>query len=143
MLRSLRESPCRLENGRYVLDIDKSNRMVECLKELEIDVLVVIGGDGTLQATRLFHQFVQDKFSLGILRFPKTIDDDMRTRSTFEGIETSLCLGFPTAATKIASITEDSRTTAIRTFHAVCRSTSPHGLCAEGRVTVCVRLETR
>ena len=44
--------------------------------------------------------------------FPKTIDNDIRTRTNFEGHEVSLCPGYPTAARKIARVTEDIRTTA-------------------------------
>lgn len=112
-LRSLRESPCKLENGQYVVDTDKVRKMVEYLQELEVDVLVVIGGDGTLQATKLFHQAVQDRYRFKIMGFPKTIDNDIRTRTSFAGFEVALCPGFPTAALKISKITEDIRTTAI------------------------------
>ena len=113
ILRSLRESPCTLKGNEYVLDKDKMKKMVDFLSELEVDVLVVIGGDGTLQATKLFHEAVQDKYKFKILGFPKTIDNDIRTKSTFEGIEVALCPGYPTAARKIALVTQDIRTTAI------------------------------
>lgn len=113
ILRSLRESPCKLEGGKYVIDGDKVDRMVKFLAEHEVDVLVVIGGDGTLQATKMFHQTVQDKYKFKIMGFPKTIDNDIRTKSTFEGVEVSLCPGYPTAARKIAQVAEDIRTTAI------------------------------
>ena len=113
VLRSLRDSPCRAESGRYIIDENKVHEMVEFLEELEVDLLVVIGGDGTLQATKLFHLAVQDKYRFKIMGFPKTIDNDIRTKTTFEGIEVALCPGFPTAARKIAQVTEDIRTTAI------------------------------
>lgn len=113
ILRSLRDSPCKLEDGKYVLDNDKVHKMVKFLAKQEVDVLVVIGGDGTLQATKLFHQAVQDKYDFRIMGFPKTIDNDIRTTSTFEGIEVSLCPGYPTAARKISQVVEDIRTTAI------------------------------
>lgn len=113
ILRSLRESPCILEDGKYKVDEQKAKTMVDTLIELEVDVLVVIGGDGTLQATKLFHQRVQDRYRFNIMGFPKTIDNDIRTRTTFEGIEVALCLGYPTAAQKIAHVTKDIRTTAI------------------------------
>lgn len=113
VLRSLRESPCKQEEGKYILDQDKVKKMVKCLDDLEVDVLVVIGGDGTLQATKLFHQAVQDKYHFRIMGFPKTIDNDIRTKTTFEGVEVALCPGYPTAARKVAMTTEDVRTTAI------------------------------
>ncbi|HVG17430.1 MAG TPA: 6-phosphofructokinase, partial [Blastocatellia bacterium] len=92
---------------------DKVDRMVKTLSDLEVDVLVVIGGDGTLQATKIFHRTVQDNYRFKIMGFPKTIDNDIRTRTVFEGIEVALCPGYPTAARKIAQVTEDIRTTAI------------------------------
>jgi ATP-dependent phosphofructokinase / diphosphate-dependent phosphofructokinase len=113
ILGSLRESPVELVNGKYEIDDGKVRRMIETLNEEEIDVLVVIGGDGTLQATKMFHQRVQDKYRFRIMGFPKTIDNDIRTKTTFEGMSVSLCPGFPTAAHKIALATKDIRTTAI------------------------------
>lgn len=89
VLRSLRESPCKQEGKQYIIDEEKVKKMVDCLQELEIDVLVVIGGDGTLQATKCFHQAVQDKYKFRIMGFPKTIDNDIRTKSTFERVEVS------------------------------------------------------
>lgn len=112
-LGSLRESPCVQQDGRYRLDMEKVSKMADCLRELEVDVLVVIGGDGTLQATKLFHQHAQDRYKFHIMGFPKTIDNDIRTKSSFGGMEVSLCPGYPTAARRIAQVTEDIRTTAI------------------------------
>src|ERR1043165_21956 len=113
ILRALRESPVHLSNGKYRIDRNKVNRMVKTLKDRDIDVLVVIGGDGTLQATKLFHQSVQDKHPFKIMGFPKTIDNDIRTKTHFEGIEVSLCPGYPTAARNVAQATKAIRTTAL------------------------------
>lgn len=113
ILSSLRESPVTMVNGRYEIDEGKVKRMVETLNDREVDVLVVVGGDGTLQATKMFHQKVQDKYRFKIMGFPKTIDNDIRTNSMFEGLSVSLCPGYPTAARKIALATADIRTTAI------------------------------
>ena len=96
VLRSLRESPCKIVDGQYAIDEVKVRKMVGFLSELEVDLLVVIGGDGTLQATKLFHQAVQDKYRFKIMGFPKTIDNDIRPKTTFDGIEVALCPGFPT-----------------------------------------------
>ena len=114
-LGSLRESPVKLNmvTGKYEIDDGKVARMVETLNELEVNVLVVIGGDGTLQATKMFHQKVQDKYKFRIMGFPKTIDNDIRTKTTFEGIGVSLCPGYPSAARKIAQATMDIQTTAV------------------------------
>jgi 6-phosphofructokinase 1 len=113
VLGSLRESPVTLVNDKYEIDDGRVARMVETLEEEEIDVLVVIGGDGTLQATKMFHKKVQDQYRFKIMGFPKTIDNDIRTKSTFDGVEVSLCPGYPTAARKIALATRDIRTTAV------------------------------
>jgi len=114
ILRSLRESPVKYENNKYVIDGEKVNKMVETLKKLEIDVLVVIGGDGTLQATKMFHEVVHNrsKFEFKIMGFPKTIDNDIRTKTMFEGTEVALCPGYPSAARKIFETAADIRTTA-------------------------------
>ncbi|HEY6351420.1 MAG TPA: 6-phosphofructokinase, partial [Candidatus Angelobacter sp.] len=83
-----------------------------------IDVLVVIGGDGTLQATKMFQGWVQQNLASRVFRpfeimgFLKTIDNDIRTYTHFEGVEVSLCPGFPSAVRKIASCAEDLRVTA-------------------------------
>src|ERR1044072_562299 len=113
ILRSLRESPVHLVNGKYQIDNDKVNKMVRTLKERDIDVLVVIGGDGTLQATKLFQQSVQDRHQFKIMGFPKTIDNDIRTKTHFEGIEVALCPGYPTAVRNISQATNAIRTTAV------------------------------
>lgn len=112
VLRSLRESPVSSVNSKYQIDHAKVEKMVETLEELEIDVLVVIGGDGTLQATKMFHESIQNRYRFKIMGFPKTIDNDIRTLTQFEGIEVALCPGYPTAAQKILDVAEAIRTTA-------------------------------
>lgn len=120
ILGSLRESPVKFVNGNPTIDEDKATSMVETLREYGVDVLVVIGGDGTLQATKMFHRWVQGRqhHEFDIIGFPKTIDNDIRTKTTFEGIEVSLCPGYPTAVRNIAQATRDIRTTA-RSAHRV------------------------
>jgi 6-phosphofructokinase 1 len=61
-----------------------STRCVQMFRELRLDALVVIGGDGTLA---IAHQFAQ--MGLPIVGVPKTIDNDI--------VETTNTFGFDTA----------------------------------------------
>lgn len=92
----------------------EKQEIIEKLLELEIDTLVVIGGDGTLSATRELYNYIKsNKYPLYILGFPRTIDNDIKT-TTYDGqVEVALCPGFPSAALKIARLTSALRTTAI------------------------------
>jgi 6-phosphofructokinase 1 len=94
-------------------DIEKES-ITEKLLRNEIDTLVVVGGDGSLSATRELYDFVlQTGASINILGFPRTIDNDIRT-STFDGeTEVAVCPGYPSAALKIANLTTQLRTTAM------------------------------
>ncbi len=113
ILNSLRESPCRKKHdGTFEIDEEKSDKILNHLKEFKIDVLVVIGGDGTLRATKIFFQKVIQRHNFRIIGFLKTIDNDVRTYSVFQGIETALCPGFPTAARRLFEIAKRIRTTA-------------------------------
>lgn len=91
------------------------NRVPQVLRNFErykIDVLVTIGGDDTNGAAkRLF-----ETEGIPVIGFPKTIDNDLRTRSTHtcngKEIEAVLCPGFPSAAQTIMEMTAALRTTA-------------------------------
>jgi 6-phosphofructokinase len=119
-LGSLRMSPTdkKKEGLGYDIKEDRCKQMVRCLSNYRVDVLVVIGGDGTLQATRRFQEWVDKQrgsegfHEFEIIGFLKTIDNDIRTFTTFKGIEVALCPGFPSAVKKIASCAEDLRVTA-------------------------------
>ena len=63
---------------------DYSTRCVEIFHQLDLDALVVIGGDGTLA---IAHQFAQ--MGLPLVGVPKTIDNDI--------VETTNTFGFDTA----------------------------------------------
>jgi 6-phosphofructokinase len=97
----------------YALDAEKLEKMITTLKSRDIDLLVVIGGDGTLAATKELHKATRDRHPFEIMGFLKTIDNDIRTHSIFEGEETAVCPGFPTAAVRIAKAVADIRTVAI------------------------------
>jgi len=113
ILKSLRDSPCKKKHdGSYEIDKEKADGIVQHLKEFKIDVLVVIGGDGTLRCTKLFFQEVVQRHNFRIIGFLKTIDNDVRTYSAFQGVEAALCPGFPTAARRLYEIVKRIRTTA-------------------------------
>jgi 6-phosphofructokinase 1 len=66
---------CELGMSRHREDIAT---MVETLKELKIDILYVIGGDGTLEAAHKIHQEIdRQKLRIVIAAVPKTIDNDI------------------------------------------------------------------
>ena len=64
--------------------VDYSNRVIENVRSLGLDALVVIGGDGTLA---IAHRFQQR--GIPIVAVPKTIDNDIA--------DTSMTFGFDTA----------------------------------------------
>lgn len=65
--------------GDEVIFEDKSKKVLRHIKDLDIDCLVCIGGDGTL---KIAHRLQQD--GVPIVGIPKTIDNDIRgTEITF------------------------------------------------------------
>jgi ATP-dependent phosphofructokinase / diphosphate-dependent phosphofructokinase len=90
------------------------SRVPQVLRNLDqygIDVLVSIGGDDTNGAAKRLYETE----GIPVIGFPKTIDNDLRTRSMHhvEGreIEAVLCPGFPSAAKAIAEFTGSIKTT--------------------------------
>jgi 6-phosphofructokinase 1 len=82
------------EEGRY----DLVPVVLENLERLEVDCLIVIGGDGTLGATsRLKREGVP------LVAIPKTMDNDVAG--------TEYCLGFSTAITRAKDLVTRQRTT--------------------------------
>ena len=91
------------------------NRVPQILRNLgryKIDVLVTIGGDDTNGAAKRLYE----SEGIPVIGFPKTIDNDLRTRTIFQyngnEIESVLCPGFPSAAMSVAELTANLRTTA-------------------------------
>jgi ATP-dependent phosphofructokinase / diphosphate-dependent phosphofructokinase len=76
---------CVKENGK-VRTLDVSEKIVRRFKQLKLDAMIVIGGDGTLRiASRLA------ELGMPVIGVPKTIDNDLAA--------TELTFGFSTAIT--------------------------------------------
>jgi len=98
---SNRDNPFRFpvdEKGQIVYR-DVSNLALENIKNLKIDVLVVIGGDGSLSIAQEFSQK-----GLKIIGVPKTIDNDLSA--------TDVTFGFDTAVTTATEALDKLHTTA-------------------------------
>lgn len=93
---------------KFILDEDKpkehtdmSNKVMENLKNLGIEAMIMIGGDGTLTSARDF-----SKMGLNVVGVPKTIDNDLSG--------TDYTFGFMTAV--------DTATDAIDKLHSTAES---------------------
>ncbi len=79
--------------------VDYSDRCIEMFNKLELNGLVVIGGDGTLAIAHQFHQK-----GIPLVGVPKTIDNDI--------VGTTSCFGFDTAVAFAADAIDRLHTTA-------------------------------
>lgn len=86
------------QNGEMFFK-DVSENAIENLRKLSIDVLVVIGGDGTLSIARDF-----SRKGIKIIGVPKTIDNDLSA--------TDVTFGFDTAVTTATEALDKLHTTA-------------------------------
>jgi ATP-dependent phosphofructokinase / diphosphate-dependent phosphofructokinase len=101
---------------RYAPVSDEAKHAVfTTLADLEVEVLIVIGGDGSLAAARDLHLWSEATGArTHVLGFPRTIDNDIRTATVDENnVEVALCPGYPSAALKIARFAKDLRTVAM------------------------------
>ena len=73
-----------IENGKKTY-VDYSDKIIEKLKTEEIDVLVVIGGDGSLSIAKEFN----DK-GFPVVGIPKTIDNDLSATDQTFGFDTAV-----------------------------------------------------
>lgn len=78
---------------------DESARAIKNVADLEIDGLIVIGGDGTLNIAQRFHEL-----GLPIIGVPKTIDNDL--------LATDVTFGFHTAVNTASEALDKLHTTA-------------------------------
>ncbi len=75
----------KLEEGGQTVTRDFSQRCLESMRKLEMDALVVIGGDGTLS---IAYQFF--KLGMRVVGVPKTIDNDLSATEVTFGFDTAL-----------------------------------------------------
>lgn len=90
---------------------------INTIKELKLDLLIIIGGDGTAQVAKRFaRELKKNDISCKVIFIPRTIDNDLDTftRLSYKGtsLEIPLCPGYPTAALNIAREAKTLRTTA-------------------------------
>ena len=90
---------------------DRSEQILRNIERYKIDVLVSIGGDDTNGAAKRMYE----KYGIPVIGFPKTIDNDLRTRTmhNYQGKqhEVVLCPGFASGALQIKKLTAKLHTT--------------------------------
>jgi 6-phosphofructokinase 1 len=72
------------DSGKYIYE-DVSDVAVENLKKENVDVLVVLGGDGTLTSARDF-----SNKGVNVIGIPKTIDNDLSSTDVTFGFDTAV-----------------------------------------------------
>lgn len=90
---------------------DRTDQIIKNLKRYKIDVLITIGGDDTNGAAKRLYE----QEGIPVIGFPKTIDNDLRTRTIHmynnQSNEAVLCPGFPTAALRVSEMVRHLRST--------------------------------
>ncbi len=95
-----------LKTSRGPQDIQK---IVDRLEELEISMLFLIGGDGTMRAAeKIYDEITERKLLISLIGIPKTIDNDIPY--------VSRSFGFDTAVAKAAEAIACAHTEAISTM---------------------------
>ena len=64
---------------------DLSDELIARLRELEVDALIAVGGDGSLKVAHILHQK-----GLPVIGVPKTIDNDLRATDITFGFRTAV-----------------------------------------------------
>ncbi len=65
--------------------------VVDCLERLNIGILFMIGGDGTLKAaSRIVEEIEKRRAKIGVIGIPKTIDNDIHMVSKSFGFDTAV-----------------------------------------------------
>lgn len=88
----------RDEQGRLIFE-DVSSRVIEHVRERQLDAIVCIGGDGTMSASMMLV-----KSGIPVVGVPKTIDNDL--------MHTDLTFGFTTAVQTATECIDRIHTTA-------------------------------
>ncbi|MBN9654983.1 diphosphate--fructose-6-phosphate 1-phosphotransferase [Halobacillus sp. GSS1] len=89
-----------LQSGRYPFNDQAIAEAVHSLKKHQIDTLVFIGGNGTMEALlKVKREAERQGYSLQVLGLPKTVDNDLGG--------TDHAPGFASAARSIAQTTKD------------------------------------
>ncbi|HWK89973.1 MAG TPA: ATP-dependent 6-phosphofructokinase [Longimicrobium sp.] len=65
--------------------VDRSDEIVRRFREMEIDALIAIGGDGSLNIAHALHEK-----GLPVIGVPKTIDNDLRATDVTFGFQTAV-----------------------------------------------------
>ena len=73
-----------MQDGKEVI-VDKSDDLINAMKQSEMDALLVLGGDGTL---RIAHELYQK--GIPVIGVPKTIDNDIGGTEVTFGFDTAL-----------------------------------------------------
>lgn len=76
--------PLRQEDGSYI-EVDRSGEMLANIRNLGIDAIVTIGGDGSLRIAQQLHER-----GVKIVGVPKTIDNDVSGTITTFGFDTAV-----------------------------------------------------
>jgi 6-phosphofructokinase 1 len=76
--------PVRQEDGSFN-EVDRSNELLETARNLGIDALITIGGDGSLAIAQRLHEC-----GMKIVGVPKTIDNDVSGTVTTFGFDTAV-----------------------------------------------------
>ena len=86
-----------LEKGGSILASSRGSQdtgeMVDCLERMNISILFMIGGDGTLRcAQAIFEEIQRRKLKIAIIGIPKTIDNDICFVEKTFGLETAFSI---------------------------------------------------
>jgi len=77
-----------LKSSRGPQDVGE---MVHTLKHYKVDILITVGGDGTLRGARALHEEIQrQRLPIAVVGVPKTIDNDISLVERTFGFETAV-----------------------------------------------------
>lgn len=84
-----------LDRGGSILGSSRGpqeiGEIVDCLERMNIGILFMIGGDGTLRAAvKIADEILQRKLKISVVGIPKTIDNDIYMISRSFGFETAV-----------------------------------------------------